>query len=195
VVNMAITLPRASDVVIDTGMMYRVRNNTDSRLTIGDKRTALLRWDRIAYECGPGEETIVPWPVIALYFGDPRSKHGMVAEATDSRGTHMVPARGDELLRLSVFYGCYEHNVDVLAARIPDVTIMTLDGMEIIPPCFDPDGEYTYGYERNLQKSGDVATLLANAQAQVDALKARLDKLETQGDNDGEIPTDNPVTP
>jgi hypothetical protein len=192
---MAITLPRSSDVVIDTGLMYRIRNNTDSRLTTGDGKTALLRWDRIAYECDSGQETIVPWPVIALYFGDPRSKHGVVAEATDSRGTHMVPARGDELLRLSVFYGSYEHNVDVLAGVIPDVTIMTLDGMEIVPPCFDPDGNTVYGYERNLQKSGDVATLLANAQAQVDALKARLDKLETQGDNDGEIPTDNPQIP
>jgi hypothetical protein len=192
---MAITLPRAADVVIDTGLHYRVRNNTDSRLTTGDGRTPLLRWDRIAYECSPGEEVVVPWPVIALYFGDPRSKHGIVGEATDSRGTHTVPARGDELLRLSVFYGVYEHNVDILSARIPDVTIMTLDGKEIIPPCFDPDAEYIYGYERNFQKSGDVATLIENLQDQIDSLKTQQEKMGKDGDNDGIIPADEPQFP
>lgn len=189
------TTTAPSQTILDTGLFYRVRNNTDSRLTTGDNKTALLRYDRVAYECPAGAEVLVPWAVIALYFGDPRSKHGIIAEATDSRGTHIVPARGDELLRLSVFYGVYEHEVDVLSQVIPDVTITTLDGIEIIPPCFDPDGNQSYGYNVNLEKSGDVVTIIASMQAQIDALKARADRLTDQGDNDEELKVDTPRRP
>ena len=153
-------LPRSSETVLDTGLNYYVQNNTDGPLTLPDGRTPLLRWNRIGYQCNAHERVIVPWPVIALYFGDPRSKHGEVVEASDSQGKHYVPARGDELLRLSVFYGVYEDGVSSLARVVPDVTITTLDGIEIIPPCFDPEGDYQYGFERNMQKSGDVATLI-----------------------------------
>jgi hypothetical protein len=188
----ATILPRTSETVLDTGMHYKIRNNTDSRLTTGDGKTDLLRWDKIAYRCEPGMEVIVPWPVIALYFGDPRSQHGKMVEAQDSRGMHQVPTRGNELLRLSVFYGTYEHNIDILAAVIPDVTILTLDNVEIIPPCFDPEGEYIYGFQRSMQKSQDVATLIESMQEQIDALRAGQAARNQYGDNDGEIPRDDP---
>lgn len=191
----ATILPRTSETILDTGMHYKIRNNTESRLTTGDGKTDLLRWNKIAYRCESGEEVIVPWPVIALYFGDPRSQHGKLVEATDSQGIHMVPTRGNELLRLSVFYGAYEQNVDVLASTIPDVTIRTLDDIEIIPPCFDPDGDYVYGFQRNMQKSGDVATLIGDLQSQIDSLKAAQAVRDQHGDNDGELPEDTPRIP
>lgn len=192
---MTTTAPNASELILDTGMHYKIRNNTDTRLTTGDNKTALLRYNRIAYECGPGQEVIVPWPVIALYFGDPRSKNKVIVEATDSQGAHMVPAREEELLRLSVFYGVYEQGVDILAAHIPDVTITTLDGIEIVPPCFDPDNTYSYGFERNLQKSGDVKTLIDDLQRQIDSLKERDNRILDQGDNDQELQIDTPRIP
>ncbi len=188
----AVLLPRTSEVILDTGMNYFVQNNSDSRLVVGDGRTDLLRWNRIAYRCEPGQKVIVPWPVIPLYFGDPRSQHGKLVKASDSQGEHVVPTRGDELLRLSVFYGTYEQHVDTLALIVPDVTILTLDGIEIIPPCFDPEGEHVYGFQRNMQKSTDVATLIDNMQAQIDALKAGQAQREIHGNNDGELPEDNP---
>lgn len=188
----AVLLPRTSELILDTGMQYFVQNNTESRLVVGDGRTDLLRWNKIAYRCEPGEKVIVPWPVIPLYFGDPRSQHGKLVKATDSQGEHVVPTRGDELLRLSVFYGTYEQNVDYLANVVPDVTITTLDGIEIIPPCFDPDGDHVYGYQRSMQKSTDVATLIESLQDQIDSLKERESQREIHGDNDGELPEDNP---
>lgn len=190
---MTVILPRPQDVFLDTGMQYRVRNNTDKRLTTGDGRTDLLRWNRVAYRCEPGEEVIVPWPVIALYFGDPRSQHDKIVEATDSQGEHRVPSRGAELLRISVFYGVYEQGLDLLASVVPDVTISTIDGREIVPPCFDPEGEFNYGVQkRSMQKSGDVATLIDDLQSQIDALKEAQAARQQYGDNDGEIPEDTP---
>ena len=192
---MTVLLPRSSEVILDTGLQYYVRNNTDTALTLPDNRTPLLRYNKVAYRCDPGEKAIVPWPVIALYFGDPRSQHDKIVEAEDSQGKHRVPSRGAELLRLSVFYGTYEHNLDVLSQVVPDVTITTLDGVEIVPPVFDPDGDYVYGYQRSMQKSTDVATLIDDMQNQIDALKAAQAMRQIHGDNDGELPEDNPRMP
>jgi hypothetical protein len=199
---MTTILPRASDVILDTGLQYYVENHSDERLTTGDRKTDLLRYNRVTYRCDAGEKAIVPWEVIALYFGDPRSQVDKIVEAEDSQGKHLVPPRGNELLRLSVFYGVYEQGVDALAGTVPNVRITTLQGVEIVPPCFDPDNEYVYGYQKSMQKSGDVATLLANLeegqaamQEQIDVLRATKSSQEQHGDNDGDLPEDNPGMP
>jgi hypothetical protein len=173
-------------------MHYKVRNNTDQRLTTGDGRTDLLRWNKIAYRVDAGETQIVPWAVIALYFGDPRSQHGKTLKAEDSQGEHTVPSRGNELLRLSVFYGTYEHNVDILSQMIPDVSIFTLDDIEIIPPCFDPEGDHIYGYHRSTQQTQDVALMLEELRAQTKHLEEQMEEMKRNGNNDAEIPRDEP---
>lgn len=195
-------LPRASEVILDTGLQYYVENHSGSRLTTGDGKTDLLRYNRISYRVEAGEKQIVPWEVIALYFGDPRSQVDKIVEAEDSQGVHKVPTRGNELLRLSVFYGVYEQGVEELAAVVPDVRITTLQGVEIVPPCFDPDNEYTYGYQKSMHRSGDVATMLANLeeaqasmQQQIDTLRQHAVAIQEHGDNNGPIPEDNPGIP
>ena len=188
----AVVLSRTSSTVLDTGQHYYVQNNTDSRLTMPDGRTDLLRFARVAYRCEPGDKAIVPWEVIALYFGDPRSQMDKILKAEDSRGEHQVPMRGTELLRLSVYWGVYEQGVDALAEVIPDVTITTLTGIEIVPPCFDPYGEHVYGYQRSMQKSTDIATLMGDLQEQLDELRTKYDSIQVNGDNDGAIPEDVP---
>lgn len=191
-----VLLPRQSGTVLDTGQHYFVQNNTDERLTLPDGRTDLLRWARVAYRCEAGEKVIVPWPVIALYFGDPRSQMDKVVKAEDSQGEHQVPMRPAELLRLSVFWGVYEQGVDAIAAMIPDVTITTLTGVEIIPPCFDPYGEHIYGHKRSMQKSTDIATLMAQMQEELDELRRNYDSIQVNGqDNDGPLIVDNPGMP
>lgn len=187
-----ILLPRASDVILDTGLQYYVENHSSTRLTTGDNKTDLLRYNRVVYRCEPGEKVIVPWPVIALYFGDPRSQMDKIVEAEDSQGKHRVPSRGSELLRLSVYYGVYEQGVDVISQVVPNVRITNLAGVEIVPPCFDPDCEYTYGFQKSVQNTGDVATLITNLQEQIDALKVAQHSMQLHGDNDGQIPEDNP---
>lgn len=187
-----VLMPRSSDTILDTGQHYFVQNNTDKRLTLPDGRTDLLRWARVAYRCEAGEKTIVPWPVIALYFGDPRSQMDKIVKSEDSQGEHQVPMRPAELLRLSVFWGVYEQGVDVIASMVPDVTISTLTGIEIVPPCFDPYGEHIYGHKRSMQKSSDIATLMGQMQDELDELRQRYDSIQVNGDNDGAIPEDTP---
>lgn len=187
-----VILSKSSQTVLDTGQHYYIRNNTDERLTMPDGRTDLLRYARVAYRCEPGESAIVPWPVVALYFGDPRSQMDKIVSAEDSQGVHQVPTRGNELLRLSVYWGVYEQGVDVLASIIPDVTISTLTGIEIVPPCFDPYGEHVYGHKRSMQKSTDIATLMGDLQEQLDELRGKYDSIQLNGDNDGQLVEDTP---
>lgn len=188
-----VLLPRQSGTVLDTGQHYFVQNNTDERLTLPDGRTDFLRWARVAYRCEAHEKVIVPWAVIALYFGDPRSQMDKIVKAEDSQGEHQVPMRPAELLRLSVFYGVYEQGVDAIASMVPDVTISTLTGVEIIPPCFDPYGEHIYGFQRSMQKSSDIATLMGQMQEELDELRSKYDSIQVLGqDNDGAIPEDTP---
>jgi hypothetical protein len=96
----------------------------------------------------------------------------------------------------------YEDGVGSLPLVVPDVTITTLEGVEIIPPCFDPEGEFVYGFQRNMQRSDDVATLIeqmqedhAQMQRQIDALKTQQAAREVNGNNDAAIPEDNPQVP
>jgi hypothetical protein len=187
----AVIMSKSSGVVLDTGQHYFVKNNTNQRLTLPDGRTDFLRWARVAYRCEAQEETIVPWAVIALYFGDPRSQDKII-KAEDSQGEHIVPTRTAELLRLSVFYGVYEQAVDIIANMVPDVTIRTLSGVEVIPPVFDPYGEHVYGFQRSINKSQDIATMMGELQEQMDELRSRYDTIIVNGDNDGAIPVDNP---
>lgn len=192
----AVLLPRQSGATLDTGQHYFVQNNTDSRLTLPDGRTDLLRWARVAYRCEPNDKAIVPWPVIALYFGDPRSQIGKIGKAEDSQGEHSVPDRNAELMRLSVFWGVYEQGVDAIAAVVPDVTITTLTGIEIVPPCFDPYAEHVYGFQKSMQKSHDIATLMGQMQDELDELRQRYDSIQLNGgDNDDPLPMDDPYTP
>jgi hypothetical protein len=190
----SLILPRADALKLDSGKMYFIQNNTTHSLTTPDGRTPLLRYARIAYPLGPGDKEIVPFALIALLFGDPRSRNGMVQKFKDSSGEGMIQSREAELSRIAVFWGVYEQGVDSLAAVIPDVTISTLQGQEIIPACFDPWGEHSYGFEKGPidTQQGAAAQLLA-LQEQMDQMKAMMDALQHGGDNDQEIPEDLPL--
>lgn len=186
-------LPRADALKLDSGKMYFIQNNTTRPLTTPDGRTPLLRWARIPYPLGPGDKELVPFDVVCLYFGDPRSRNGVVQKFRDSKGDGIIQSREAELSRISVLWGVYEQGVDSLANVIPDVTISTLQNQEIIPACFDPYGEHSYGFEKSPidTQQGAAAQLLA-LQEQMDQMKAMMDALTNSGDNDEVIPEDLP---
>lgn len=190
----SLILPRADALKIDSGKMYFIENNTMKPLTTPDGRTPLLRWAKIPYPLGPGDKEIVPFDVICLYFGDPRSRNGVVQKFKDSKGEGIIQSREAELSRISVLWGVYEQGVDTLANVVPDVTVSDLRGNEIVPACFDPWGEYSYSFEKGPidTQQGAAAQLLA-MQAEMDQLKARMDAMAQGGDNDEEIPEDLPM--
>lgn len=180
------TLLSKPRVTIDSGRQYFIINNTGAPLTHPDGRTPFLQYARVNYPIAPGEQIIVPFDVIALYFGDPRSRNGMVQKFKDSRGDGVIPTREAELGRIAVFYGVYEDGITSLPDVVPDVSISTLDGQDIIPPCFDPYGDYTYGFEKNTDTTqSGVAATIESMQAQIDQLKAMQESMiDRGGDND-----------
>jgi hypothetical protein len=192
----SLILPRADILKLDSGKMYFLQNNTDKPLTLPDGRTPLLRYARIPYPCGPHEKVIVPFDIISLLFGDPRSRNGMIQKFQDSKGTGMIQSREAELMRISVFWGVYEDGVGNLANVVPDITISTLEGQEIVPACFDPYGEYSYGFDKDTsQTQQGAAATIATMQDQIDLLQRQMNALAEQGDNDEEIPEDLPFLP
>jgi hypothetical protein len=192
----SLLLPRADVLKLDSGKMYFVQNNTSKPLVLPDGRTPLLRYARIPYPVDPGEKELVPFDVVSLYFGDPRSRNGMIQKFKDSRGEGMIQSREAELGRIAVFWGVYEQGVDTLISVVPDVQITTLNGQEIIPPCFDPYGEYTYGFEKGpIDTQMGAASAIAAMQEQMDQMKAMMDAMRAGGDNDADVPEDLPPFP
>lgn len=184
-------------ITLDSGRQYLIRNNTHAPLTLPDNRTPLLRYARIDYPLASGEETIVPFDVVVLYFGDPRSRNGMNQKFMDSRGEGTIPSREAELARIAVFWGVYEDGIDTLANVVPDVTISTLDGTEIVPPPFDPFGDHVYGFEKNTDTTqSGVAATIESMQAQIDQLQDMQSAMLDRGqDNDADVEEDLPTTP
>lgn len=192
----SLVLPRADVLKLDSGKMYFIRNNTEKPLTLPDGRTPLLRYARIPYPVEPREQELVPFDVISLYFGDPRSRNGIIQKYKDSRGEGMIQSREAELGRISVFWGVYEQGVDTLISVVPDVSITTLDGKEIVPPCFDPYSTYTYGFEKPaIDSQSGVATRMEAMQEEMDKLKEMMAAMAAGGDNDADIPEDLPTFP
>lgn len=189
----SLILPRANALKIDSGKMMFIQNNTLKPLTHPNGRSPLLKYARIPYPLGPGEKEIVPFDLIALYFGDPRSRNGMVQKFKDSRGSGMIQSREAELSRISVLWAVYEQGVDTLAQVVPDITISSLQGEEIIPPCFDPYGEHSYGFEQGpIDTQQGAAAQLVALQEQMDQMKQMMEALQNGGDNDEVIPEDLP---
>lgn len=196
--SQSLVLPRADVLKLDSGKQYFIQNNTDKALTLPDGRTPLLRYARLPYPVAARAKEIVPFEVIALIFGDPRSRNGMIQKYKDSRGEGMIQSREAELARISVFWGVYEQNIASLPNVVPDISLYTLHGQEIVPPCFDPYGDFTYGFEKgpeDTQQQG-AAAQIAYLQEQMDQQRAMIESLQSQGENNEEdIPEDLPSMP
>lgn len=205
-----VLLNRNNNLVIDSADMFYVENHsTENNVTFG--------WANRMYTIGPMKKRLVPFDVICLYFGDPRSQVGQIVPFTDSTGSGHVPERYSEVKRLCVRYGVYEQGMDdikgswdienarLIADNKPalrgeafDCIITTETGEVIIPPLFDHEGtESNVGFNIGDQSSDDVATVLNNLRNRIDQLETQKDALEDRGGaNDDEgIDFDNPDLP
>jgi hypothetical protein len=190
----SLLLPRADILKLDSGKMYFIQNNTTRPLTYPDGRTPLLKYAGVPYPLASNQKEIIPFDLISMWFGDPRSRNGMIQKYKDSRGEGTIQSREAELSRISILWGVYEHGIDTLANVVPDVTISTLQGQEIVPPCFDPFGEHSYGFEKGpIDTQQGAASQIIAMQEQMDQLRAQMDALLETGDNDEVIPEDLPA--
>jgi hypothetical protein len=195
-------LPRADPLKIDSAEFFWIEN-------IGTKPLR-YQWAKVVYGIAPSEKKYLPFPIVALYYGDPRSRIGMVQNFQDSTGEGQVPERNSELMRLCVRYGVYEQGMEAIHETMQTnivngdhsplddrnfyVTITNAEGQEIFPPLFDPKGEFVYGFTKDMQKSGDVATIIDNLQAQIDELRRDKEAMDVRGyDNNEDIGVDEPI--
>lgn len=178
-------------------------------------------WAKHPYVVGPSMKKIVPFEIVCLYFGDPRSVINKAVPYKDSRGSGTVPERYGELRRLSVRYGVYEQGMEDIAAavtvenerlKILDsqtvqpvklliddnfyAQIKTLEGELILPPLFDPTGQATYGYQLDDQNSSDLAVIIETLQRKVAVLEGQKSGIDQMGGSNSDvgIPIDNPGT-
>jgi hypothetical protein len=203
-----------TDIRIDSGDSFFIENHSTDK-------TLEFQWNRLVYKIAPGMKKIVPFDVVALFFGDPRSIAGRSVPYRDSRGPGMVPDRRVEVMRLSVRYGVYEQGAaDIRAAIIEEnrrlamlneqsfrpvtalrdenfyARVTTLEGDEVIPPLFDHEGKHTYGFSVDNQKSDDIAVLMRDYESRLKALEKTKEVVDESGDNTDEgIPIDNPGDP
>jgi hypothetical protein len=153
-------------------------------------------WDGTDFLGGlePGYAKLVPFDLVRLFFGDPRSVPGVQGRTEDRKGNvGDIPPREQEIRRLSTIYGLYDVNAELLPRAVPDVTITTADDVEVICPAADPDGTHVYGYAGTTAEVHDVATQLSNMRKQIAMLEAAQRAEETNGKNDGsDVVTDGP---
>lgn len=143
----------------------------------------------------PGQARLVPFDVIRLFFGDPRSVPNARGRTEDKKGNiGDIAPREHEIRRLATIYGLYEANAGRLGEAVPDVTITTGDDIEVICPATDPDGHHIYGYATETAEVHDIATQLANMKAQIRLLEdAARAEAKQGGKNDGaDVATDGP---
>jgi hypothetical protein len=211
---MAITLPTGAVPNIDSGDSFWIENHHPTE-------TLKFVWSKIHYNIAPGKKRIVPFEVVCLNFGDPRSRVGSAVPYKDSRGHGTVPERMGEVRRLSIRYGVYEQGMDNIAEAVeienaklaqldaqgfqsykPLITtnfhavITDLEGNRIITPLFDHDGSITYGFSLDDEKSNDIAQIIANYERRLAALEGKESVMDINGDNDDDgIAIDNPEGP
>jgi hypothetical protein len=180
----------AQPTSIDSGAMYMVTNLSDNPLPFP------LKWARIDYTPAPHMTKMVPFDVVALFFGDPRSRPGVKQKFQDSTGAGEIPTREEEVARLSVRYGVYEQGMQDIVGHAtaiakegrghypPDCSIKTLAQEEVIPPLYDPQGEFTYTFTPQKQESNDPATLFNQLQKQINTLQDAQERLSRQQQQD-----------
>jgi hypothetical protein len=183
------------------------------KITNMDDRVIKLQWARRRWTLEPspqglghpGMAAIVPFDVVRLYFGDPRTTPGAKRKVRDSLGEYEIPGREIEIERLANMYGLYQQGMADLANarwptaeelagliangefparhskdddanagkfRIPRVRIETMEGVEIVPVAFDPDGTQASSFTESFGGQD------GNAAAQISLLRERLARLE-----------------
>ena len=145
-------------------------------------------WDGTDYLGGleAGQAKLVPFDLVRVYFGDPRSVPGVQGRTEDKRGIGDIPPREHEIRRLACLYGLYEANAPLLPQAVPNVSIFTADDDEVICPATDPEGEHIYGYDHTAVEVNDPATRFEQLEAEMRMIKAQMRaEAESGAKNDG----------
>jgi|SRR5215471_2215684 len=155
------------------------------------EQTFRMMYDSRNYNLVPNEDQFVPFPAIALWFGDPRSA-AAVGSLQDERGVRTwVPDRETEVRRLRAKYD-NRMGDESLIENHPSVEIYTLDNERVYTVLDDPTGDRVIAAVSTVADQRDLAALVAKQQLQIEALT----QIVTASQSSGEagIPTPEPIT-
>ncbi|MGI0134590.1 MAG: hypothetical protein ACREBW_06505 [Candidatus Micrarchaeaceae archaeon] len=176
-------------IPIGPGDPVSITNDTDADLSFS--------WAKRQYRIRAHQSALVPFELVVLNFGDPRSQtDAQKIEHKDSGKIDFIPSRSSELHRISVLWGCYEDNLASLPSIIPQVSIKTSEGAELIPIAFDPTGERVASTEQaDLMDPVQLRSYLTQQRQRIQALEDQLDiRTRTDIEQVEDITEDVPVT-
>lgn len=158
---------------IDEHKFYSITNNTDETIT--------LAWNSEDYVFDPGEPVLVPFGLLANWFGDPRSTPGQRLTFGTGKKISIVAKREDEVKRILHLWGDIEDGTDESLPRfVPDVTLAFPNGDKIESLRDDPAGKGVTiampsisNQEAMAEELASQRELIARLEAQINAAHAK----------------------
>ena len=135
------TLLSPTPVTINIEDAFLITNNTDPEvcpIEWQDSEGNWRKWDGVLdlvwvrrhYIIGPGAQRQVPFDVVRLYFGDPRSVVGEPGKFEDFDGKRGdIAKREDEVRRVAGVWGLYDQNIHMMIATLLSESRKREDGM------------------------------------------------------------------
>ncbi len=187
-------MPTATPIKLDTNDNLRITNTGTKTISFVLGRSN-PGGERRRWVVEPGQFVSVPFDVVRIYFGDPRSIVGSPKRFKDSKEEGIIPDRVEELRRLATLYGLYDQGLETLPQRAPNCRIETFDGDEIITPIVDPHGEFSLGNtgltSSDIKNMTDMTALIARHEKQLDEMRSMMDTMRKNGANiDEEVQVD-----
>lgn len=143
------------------------------RVVSKDTKPHKLLWDSRQYVITSEKPTHVPFEVVKLYFGDPRSSD-KIASYQDIHGvTHWVPDRASEIRRLRCLYDNQLGDENTVTKH-PNVEVYDYDGNRVLTVLDDPEGRSTSQARLTVQDNDEMMHLIRRQQQQIDILMQRL---------------------
>lgn len=156
--------------------IVRIRNDGE--------RDFKSQYDSLEYVIKPGQDLIVQWEAMCLWFGNPDA-----ADIDDRRRF-----RTDEFRRLTVKYGVYEkhHMIDELFPKVSVFDLTT--GTRLITVCEDPEGKHLTPEVQMASQNEMLKAQMEQMQAQMAMLMQQMAQANPNMIVSAEAPGEGPAT-
>lgn len=179
---------------IDTAEVFRLRNDSETEALD-------LSLNGRTFKVAPGKSALVPFELIRIYWGDPRSRPEVYTKFSDGKERGYVNKREDEISRLGNLYGSFATDVASLldpafppnsdrygeTKHVPHpVSVRTEAGETITLPCFDQKGDKVYAaVQTDTVDLNDQVVYRQHLEEKMDALRAELEDIRNGGVGNG----------
>ncbi len=160
---------------------YFVTNNTDEAFTLG--------WNSRQYQFDPGVKALVPFGLIANWFGDPRATPGQRITFGKGKAISVIAKREDEITRILTLWGDISNgNASAVPKFVPDVLVQFSNGDKIETIRDDPEGKGVAVSVTNVSESEKMReeldalrSTVANLEDALNAKQANVKKINPNG--------------